>query len=616
MDVRCFTVGLALLAASWLWVPAAFAGACSLGKLAEFPITMVGLRPLMTAKINDQDVRLTVDSGAFYSMLSAASAAQLKLATYPAPFGLSVIGVGGGSASASIAKVKVFTLAGVPLHNVEFLVGGSEVGAGSIGLLGQNVLHIADVEYDLGQGVVRLMRPHDCDKAMLAYWVNDTTTPYSVIEIGSTSPQMPFTGASALINGTPVRVRFDSGASVSVLSLRAAARVGIKPDSPGVTYAGEFYGIGRNTMPTYIAPFASFKMGEEEIRNTRLRIADIDLSNADMLIGADFFLSHHIYVATRQHKLYFTYNGGAVFNLSSAKHASGAPADAAGEPAPASSAEPAQIRAAAGEPATGNAVAGDAADYGRRGAAFASRRDFAQALTNLTRACELAPDDADYVYQRGVVRRELQQGALAMADFDRALTLKPDHVAALVARAELALQGGDRSRADADLGAADAAAPRQADVRLMMAGLYQRADLSGPAITQYDWWIAAHTQDARLPEALNSRCWVRALAGIDLAMALSDCNAALRRTDRSSPLYARALDSRGLVRLRMGDYDRSLSDYDASLKIRPDNAWGLYGRGVDEHRKHSTAEGDADMARAKAIWPQVADEFTRRGITP
>jgi hypothetical protein len=37
--------------------------------------------------------------------------------------------------------------------------------------------------------------------------------------------------------------------------------------------------------------------------------------DVDMLIGADFFLSHRIYVANSQRKLYFTYNGGPVFNL-------------------------------------------------------------------------------------------------------------------------------------------------------------------------------------------------------------------------------------------------------------------------------------------------------------
>src|SRR5580693_7573455 len=66
---------------------------CKLGKLAEVPITMVGLRPTIPAKINDTDVRLLVDSGSFYSSLSPAAATELKLHLTSAPPGLSVEGV-------------------------------------------------------------------------------------------------------------------------------------------------------------------------------------------------------------------------------------------------------------------------------------------------------------------------------------------------------------------------------------------------------------------------------------------------------------------------------------------------------------------------------------------
>src|SRR5450755_2413636 len=112
-------VMMAILSVSIASTPA-FADGCKVGKIAEFPIAMVGLRPLMTAAINDVDVQFVVDSGAFYSMISAASAAQLKLRTWPAPSGLYLRGVH-GAADASIATAKTFTLAGVPLHNVEFL---------------------------------------------------------------------------------------------------------------------------------------------------------------------------------------------------------------------------------------------------------------------------------------------------------------------------------------------------------------------------------------------------------------------------------------------------------------------------------------------------------------
>jgi predicted aspartyl protease len=424
-----------------------FAGGCRLGKIVEFPITMVDLRPMVTANINDVDVRFLVDSGAFYSMISTASAAELKLKTSPAPFGFYLMGVH-GTADVSVARAKAFTLAGVPMHDVEFLVGGSEVGQGSIGLLGQNFLHFADVEYDLGQGVVRLMKAEDCRKAFLAYWVGKSM-PYSVIDLvpapalssgttGKTIRLSPALG-SASVNGTEIRVLFDTGAAQSILSLKAAARAGIKPESPGVVSAGASHGIGRSTFASYVAPFSSFKVGDEEIKNTRLRIGDIDLPNADMLIGADFFLSHRIYVANSQNKLYFTYQGGPVFNLAGG---------ARSVPEPAAEASEQQPNQAA-------AAIEDAADYGRRGAAYAARREFDQALAAVTRACELAPGNPEYIYERGMVHWHMRQPDAAMADFDQALKLKPDDLPALMARAALLLQRGDADLAVADLSVGD-----------------------------------------------------------------------------------------------------------------------------------------------------------------
>jgi tetratricopeptide (TPR) repeat protein len=590
-------------------VPAA---QCTLKQFAEFPITMVGMRPLTTARINDADVQFVVDSGAFYSLMSGASAAQLKLKTSPAPAWFQMKGVHGAADEVSIAKVKSFELSGATLHDVEFLVGGGEVGQGSIGVLGQNFLHIADVEYDLGGGAIRLMSAVDCGKSFMAYWAG-ATTPYSIIEletepplntwstgshIQSKIPNLSHTIGSAYVNGARIRVWFDTGAATSILSTKAAARVGITPDSPGVVKGGMSYGFGREFFATYIVPIAGFKIGEEEIRNTRIRIGDIELPDADMLVGADFFLSHRIYVANSQKKLYFTYNGGPVFNLSTTNHPPGGAA----------------VDAAPQESAAAGAGTEAAADFGRRGAAFASRQEFDQALVALNRACELAPDNPEYAYLRGRVYWQLKQPDAAKADFDRALKLKPADVQVLVARARLAIERGDKAPAEADLDAADAAAPKEADVRFQMAGSYEELDRLTPAVAQLSRWIDSHADDARMPLALNSRCWIRALADTDLSLALKDCNAALRSADKATALYARIADSRGLVFLRMKDYDRSIADYNASLKINPKNAWSLYGRGIARLRMQQIVAGTADIESAKAIWPQVAQELRRRGI--
>ena len=36
--------------------------------------------------------------------------------------------------------------------------------------------------------------------------------------------------------------------------------------------------------------------------------------NTDVLLGADFLKSHHVYIAPKAGKIYFTYNGGGVFS--------------------------------------------------------------------------------------------------------------------------------------------------------------------------------------------------------------------------------------------------------------------------------------------------------------
>ena len=563
----------------------AVAAECKLSKIAEFPVTMRGSHPLVTAKINGEDAVFIADSGAFYSTISPGSAAQYKLRLEPAPYGIRLVGVG-GVAETSMVTVKEFSIVGIPIHNLEFLVAGSEVGGGdSVGLLGQNFFRLGDVEYDLAAGVIRLMQAKDCSHARLAYWLK-TDQAYSVMPIEWATRMQPHTTGAAYLNGAKIRVMFDSGAWSSVLSTKAAERAGIKPDSPGVTDAGFSRGIGRAVTKTYIGNFQSFKIGDEEIRNAKLRFGDIGIEGADMLLGADFFLSHHIYVARSQNELYFTYNGGAVFNLAAAPKTEEGP----DEKLP------------------------DAEAYSRRGTARAARQEYDKALADLTQACELAPDNPDFFYQRGVVYRDSKHPAEALRDFDKVLSLKSDDVNALIARADLHIQQKDFPAAKADLAAAAQSAPKESDTRLGMARGYARMDDREAALTQLDLWIGIHPADSKMSLALDERCQTRALLNKDLPKALTDCNTALDRS-ADEAFKADIYRNRGLVRLRLGDYAKALADYDASIKINAQNAWGLYGRGLAKIRLKKQADGESDLAAATKLNSKVADFYERYGLS-
>ena len=588
---------------SWIAALAVFAAcgqasaACVLNRLAELPVTMSGLRPTIPAKIEGHDIRLLVDSGAFFSILSPGAAAELKLKTQPAPFGFLIEGVG-GDAIPSMTTVRRFELDTIPMQEASFLVAGSEAGPGLSGLLGRNILNLVDAEYDLANGVIRLMRPVGCGGRELAYWSGAQA--YSDVPMVLVANQrFPEIQVIVKVNGVDLRAILDTGAAGSVLTKAAATRAGVPTSGPGVTGFGVSSGIGRRQVRSFLAPVLSFKIGDEEIKNTRIRVLDASFDGSDLLLGADFFLAHRVFVANDRHRIYFTYNGGSVFSLA-AKPLEGAATsggDAASTPASSS---------------LDSTLPTDAAGFSRRGGASASRRDYPAALADLDRAVAMAPDNPDYLYQRATLRLANGQVFLAMADIEQTLKLRPRNPDALITRAELRFLGHDRAGAFADLETAAASIGPAADSRLHLAELYARWDCLADAVAQASFWIAAHADDSRHWEALSLRCRARALLNTDLDKALADCEAARRM----QPNNARVLDNLGLTQLRLTHYAKAIEDYTAALALRPKAAWTLQGRGLAKLAAGDASGGQADLAAAAAIEPKMAAVAARYGLKP
>src|SRR5690348_3089826 len=554
-------------ASRWLWLAACAllvcAGSvqaeCTLAKYGTLSVEMIGERPTTLVKVNGAVTRFAVDTGAFFSFMSHANADALGLKVFPAPFGFRVSGIG-GSAVAEVTRIKDLGILDTDLHNIDFVVGGSDAGQA---WLGANLLDFADLEIDLAQGKVTLFKPENCRKSALAYWVKGGGT-YNVADLHpSVSLNDRRSFVDVTINGKTVRALLDSGAVATLLGRRAAERVGIDLHGPGVEPGGPVRGVGARTYQSWIVPIDTFSVGTETIRHSEMLVMDGNIGDGstDMILGVDFMLAHHMYIANRQRKLYFTYNGGRVFSLDTASigaHESTAVAR----------------NHAGGEPKT-------SADYVLRGQARRARGELANALSDLDEAIRLDPGSADDHLIRARILLSQRQPDAALEDLDKALGLAPKNLDALLLRAQLRYGKKDEAGVAADLAAAQKLALAGSMQSRSIASLYVAIDEPTKAVPLLDAWIRAHEDDALLGGALNERCWARALANQALKDALHDCREAIKR-DGDLAAY---LDSLGMVYLRMGDYAEAIEAYRQALGKSPRTAWSHYGLGLAElHR--------------------------------
>ena len=162
-----------------------------------------------------------------------------------------------------------------------------------------------------------------------------------------------------------------------------------------------------------------------------------------MLIGADFFLSHHVYVANASRHMYFTYDGGPVFDVAPSRIVDqpGVPETLAEDDGPAPT---------------------DAAGFSRRAAAEAARRDYKAALADLDHAVAMDPGNGSYLLQRARAEFSSGKAMAAYTDLDEAVRVAPGKSEIRLARAA-ALLARKRPDALSDLEVIDRALPREAD---------------------------------------------------------------------------------------------------------------------------------------------------------
>lgn len=284
--------------------------------------------------------------------------------------------------------------------------------------------------------------------------------------------------------------------------------------------------------------------------------------------------------------------------------------------------------------------------YEQRGRMREFMKDPKAALADYNEALRLSPTNLEALAARANLHAEERRLEAAEADVAAMLRIDPNYGFARREEARLVELRGDRPRALRMMGQLIARDRDDLEMLALRARMHASDKAYGKALDDveavtrrvgdkaYGGQLASNIAYAvadigdvaggvammdaylkdnpRYAEGFNSRCWLKAMHGIDPQGAVADCERALEL----SPKNADYLDSRGFALLRAGRYRESIASYDEALAGDPREAVSWYGRGVAKRRLGDNAGGDQDIAKGKEISPSVEAEFSRYGLTP
>ena len=229
------------------------------------------------------------------------------------------------------------------------------------------------------------------------------------------------------------------------------------------------------------------------------------------------------------------------------------------------------------------------------------------ALSNTDRALSLWPDFVEALVNRGIALYKLKRFDEALADYDRAIALRPDSADTLVNRGNALgkLQRHVEALASYD----DALKLQPAHVNALVRRAATLHDLRrhDEALKSYDRALALRPEHA---EVLVNR-------GVTLHE-LKQPTEALNSYDRAlavEPNNVDALTNRGVALHDLGRYGEALASQDRALAVQPGHAAALSNRGLSLHKLGRLDEAVASYDRALALRPQYADALVNRGVT-
>jgi hypothetical protein len=296
---------------------------CKLLQIAEFKLDPKSRSPIVDGSIDGHPVKVLLDTGSDFSMITYYEAQKLGLPRVEA-VGWRAYGIGGSTQMywAHVGQLKIGDLAKA---GIDLAVAGDRHEASDVAVvIGDDVLSKADIEFDLAHNAIRMFEPKGCMAPQMVYW----GAAYSQAEMLPWERDAPTLQAKAYLNGKQVVAELDSGAETSLVDASTAAADGAVRSAADAE-PDAIHGSGPKPERSWIGAFDSFAFGDEKIAHVKIQVANFkrDMSYTEtgsnlprhieagpsMFIGEDFLRAHRVYVDNQDHLILFSYQGGPVF---------------------------------------------------------------------------------------------------------------------------------------------------------------------------------------------------------------------------------------------------------------------------------------------------------------
>lgn len=249
--------------------------------------------------LNGHAARMIVDTGSEGSLLSP-EAASLFDTQLDHTMHTMVHGTGGVGRIVPNAVVRSFKMGGLEFGPVSIPVDAlpavPRTEPAVEGLVGGDLLSRYDVEFDVAQGT-------------LSFWSAGTSACsgpqgwryiYRAVPLQNAGERVI---ARVELDGHALQALVDSGARSCIVSTRAAESMGVNEHMLASDPGGLTTGVDGHQQTYHWHKFGMMQIGQEQEKSPVLTVAPVH-DTVDMLLGADWFAAHRVWISYRTHMLY------------------------------------------------------------------------------------------------------------------------------------------------------------------------------------------------------------------------------------------------------------------------------------------------------------------------